>query len=723
MAGTAGGDDAAGEPRELPLTRNDVAVLRRALTRAFDTEERSLIFLQSVGYPRERVPAWRVGSTASAFWALVFEDLANGVMDAPYRRLLDEAMALYATNPELEGLAGKYGFSEAPDDENAPQLSSQPGSEPAQPHGPQRQDSSHLVAWLDSAEQRDDLVAWLAERGLASEIEWSTPTSMSFRLSEADPSVVDRVMRDRTDIGWRVVAPGHQDYVLRYLSVEGPDGRAFRFNDVPSATPVSSVASELVEQYAEGLPGGDQATVVEHVGPDGNRRMNPDNTIGDEGVTEGSRLRVGFGRWTDEVLRRNPPAMSTSPSQSAGSATGSQGAQAGRDAIAAGRDLTIEPPYSISAKQPASQALGVLRLEIHGSWSVADLITLLRRLEDGYKAAAALESVADGLPGTRTARGSQSAPSADDLLQTVSAFRLAGGLRLGSIRYGSPGFLDVLGALNPLKTVKDGITENREINLRRDEARRLDGREREHQTMRHEEAMTRENRASERQQRDHELRVARLQMEAEALRFDAMRSLIDRLPADQQSVAAAQLLQLLMGATEAIAGDVRVDGARMLEPADDATEVLPVSAVSAPDPANERSAPWDDEGFAVWSEPRRHRPWTVPLPELPCARPPGAACLAISSQVLPVRTLAGRSATMSEPGRALASLVLTRIHRRSPVRVSAKPPASLLPRRVKARRPGSSRVISASPSSQMITVPLPRSCPSCTPSNSPACSS
>ena len=97
----------------------------------------------------------------------------------------------------------------------------------------------------------------------------------------------------------------------------------------------------------------------------------------------------------------------------------------------------------------------------------------------------------------------------------------------------------------------------------------------------------------------------------------------------------------------------------------------------------------------------------ITLPELSCARPPGAACLAISCQVLPVRTLAGRSATMSEPGRALASLVLTKIHRRSPVRVSAKPPASLLPRRVKARRPGPSRVTSASPSSQMITAQLP----------------
>jgi ubiquitin-protein ligase len=85
--------------------------------------------------------------------------------------------------------------------------------------------------------------------------------------------------------------------VLRFLHVEGPDGRSFRFNDVPSATPVGSVASELVEQYTEGPPGADdQPTVVDLVGAGGARRMNPENTLGDEGVSEGDRLRVGFER-------------------------------------------------------------------------------------------------------------------------------------------------------------------------------------------------------------------------------------------------------------------------------------------------------------------------------------------------------------------------------------------------------------------------------------------
>jgi len=226
-----------------------------------------------------------------------------------------------------------------------------------------------------------------------------------------------------------------------------------------------------------------------------------------------------------------------------------------------GYSQQVSTPYS-GPQLSVEQTLGVLRIEIHGSWSVADFIKLLRHLEDGYKGAAGLEALSSLMPGSGLSR-----LSADDLLQAVTAFRLAGGLRLGSLRYESPGWLEVIGALNPLRTVKDGITENREINRIRDEARRLDEREREHEAHKHEEAMTRESRKSERQQQSYALEGARLRLESESARFNVMRDLIGRLPGDQQSVAAAQLLQLLMGAIEDIANDVRIGEARMLEQA------------------------------------------------------------------------------------------------------------------------------------------------------------
>jgi hypothetical protein len=221
-------------------------------------------------------------------------------------------------------------------------------------------------------------------------------------------------------------------------------------------------------------------------------------------------------------------------------------------------------------RPPTRPTLGVLRVEIHGSWSVADLMDLLRRLEEGYRAAAAIEylieqsSPASQLASPSAGLHTTAQLSADELLQSVGIF-LGGGLRLGSISYGSPGFLEVIGALNPLKIVKDGITENREINRKRDQTRRLDEREREKQAIQYQKDMAREGRKRDQQQQSYALEAARLQLEAETSRFEAMRSLIDRLPQAQRSVAAAQILELLMQNTEAIANDGRCDDVHMLE--------------------------------------------------------------------------------------------------------------------------------------------------------------
>jgi hypothetical protein len=250
-----------------------------------------------------------------------------------------------------------------------------------------------------------------------------------------------------------------------------------------------------------------------------------------------------------------------------------------------------------------------LRIEIHGSWSVADFIKLLGHLEDAYKAAAAFERLASEAEYARdhpTFVPRLAGLSADELLQVVTAFQLAGGLRLGSLSYGSPGYLDVIGALNPLTTVKDAITENREINRKRDETRRLDEREREQQGMQHEEAMARESSLSEQQRMHHAREVARLQLEAEAARVDAITKLIQYLPPEAQSVAAGQLIQQLMGATEAIAGDARVDGARMLEQTDEPLAIAPQSPPRHPyeDPGY-TSPPqaYQDPGYTSESDP------------------------------------------------------------------------------------------------------------------------
>ena len=231
------------------------------------------------------------------------------------------------------------------------------------------------------------------------------------------------------------------------------------------------------------------------------------------------------------VSRGYPPAMSTSASPEPESDTAGREFRGGADVNVSSGDVYIhvDPARPRLGPPLSSRRLGVLRIDIHGGWSVADLIKLLGHLEDGYMAAAALEALTDRTPRELPGHPPRSAQeptysrlSADELLQTVTAFQLVGGLRLGSVHYGSPGFMDFIGALNPLKTVKDGITENREINRKRDEVRRLDEREREQNAMQHREAMARESRWNEQQRQGHELQVAQLQMEAERTRLDAI---------------------------------------------------------------------------------------------------------------------------------------------------------------------------------------------------------
>jgi Effector-associated domain 1 len=294
-----GSQGGGGGEWDIPLTPEDLSLLEGALANIYNTEERATTFLGQIRYPREVVPTWRDGSTPIEYWRRIFEDLDRGVMTAPYRRLLATALRVYASQPNLMDLQHRYldaGQTPAP----PPAADAQPaGTQQAaasqQPPVPAPQENCHLVAWLNAAE-RTALEAWLTEQGLDPRAEWITPTSVSFQVNQANPHDVDRVMSGRPDINWTVVAPGVPDYVLRYLAVQGPDGRSFQFNDVPSATPVRSVAGELVDQYTGGLPGDDQPTVVEHIGPEGPRRMNPDSTLAEEGITEGARFRVGFER-------------------------------------------------------------------------------------------------------------------------------------------------------------------------------------------------------------------------------------------------------------------------------------------------------------------------------------------------------------------------------------------------------------------------------------------
>jgi len=282
MPGRQSTRQGGGEPeRDLQLSPGDVDLLLDEVSRIFSTEDRAGAFLRTVRFPGRLVPSW---TDALGFWTTIFTALDSGAMEEPYRRLIVGALRVYSANQVLIDLQDRYA-----EDQVAPE---QEAESPAEP-----EPACHVVLRVTSEEERGTAEAWLADLGFDPREEWVSATAVSFRLNEADSTVVTEQLRALPDIGWTVVPPGQPDYLLRQLFVEGPDGRSFRFSDVPASSTVGSVGEELIEQYPEGLPGSDQPLVIDRVAADGSgRRTNPDNTLAEEGITEDSRLRVGFQR-------------------------------------------------------------------------------------------------------------------------------------------------------------------------------------------------------------------------------------------------------------------------------------------------------------------------------------------------------------------------------------------------------------------------------------------
>ena len=230
-------------------------------------------------------------------------------------------------------------------------------------------------------------------------------------------------------------------------------------------------------------------------------------------------------------------------------------------ALMAQKHPETEPTYR-EAEHPrparVESEFGILRLEINGSWSAKAFVQLLTELEHAYFAAAALESLAEpwkmGVSITGTAK---------ELLDAVVAFRLGEGLQVRSLPLWVRWFIEVIGAFNPLKTVKDGVTENREINRKREETRLFDERERQRQSEEHEQAIE-EHRHVEQMRLTHDREMARIQIEAETARVQALLRIIDRLAPEQRTTAAADLFQIVTRNTENIANDARLGEVKML---------------------------------------------------------------------------------------------------------------------------------------------------------------
>ncbi|MFI0980887.1 effector-associated domain EAD1-containing protein [Streptomyces sp. NPDC021093] len=288
--------DAAGPVRlpEIPITREDRYRLLEVLAGLYGTDKEAAGILDRIDFPRGRRPNF-VGAKPEDTWTEIFVDLANGVVEAPYRQLITLAVRTYRANERLVDLARTYGILPAPPVPEPAPTPRAPVPQPAPAEAaPRTEPTCHVIVRADSEDDRRRAAAALTSLGLRPREVWSTAHAVSFRLDSDQPDVVREGLRE-TLSGWTVVAPGHPDYLLHQLFVEGPDGRQWRLYDAPAQQTNSDVAAEVVDQYGPGFADATRATVIDHVQSDGQgRRLDPEATLHDSGVQDGDRLRVGF---------------------------------------------------------------------------------------------------------------------------------------------------------------------------------------------------------------------------------------------------------------------------------------------------------------------------------------------------------------------------------------------------------------------------------------------
>ncbi|MPY58428.1 hypothetical protein [Streptomyces spongiae] len=262
--------------QDIPITTEDRRLLLQVVSVIYRNMDAARLLLDSIGFPSSQVPQF---TSSINFWNEIFFQMDQGAVAAPYRQTLETALQTYGSHPDLLDLAEQYGLVEAAPDEA--------GTEPAD-----TTPTCHVIVRAENEETRQAAWHLLAEAGQDPTEVWSTAHAVSYQVSETDPSAL-RGQLERTDLGWTVVPPGRPDHLLNLLYVQGPDGRQWRITDAPAAQTVGNVAAGIVEQY----PGMDTSvpTVIDHDGPGGvRRRLNPDNTLDEEGVRDGDRMHVGF---------------------------------------------------------------------------------------------------------------------------------------------------------------------------------------------------------------------------------------------------------------------------------------------------------------------------------------------------------------------------------------------------------------------------------------------
>lgn len=272
---------------EIDLTQGEIDQLRQTLAEVFDNESRMNPLLIGIGYPRARLPVW---TNAVDTWQEVFGELGNGIMDRPWRRLVMAAFTAYQRNAVFRDLAEsnipasppQFGGPEQPTAAPETELNSPPTIV---------DDACHVLVPIDNGDEAEHVRRELDRLGLRPEPVWATEHGVSFRVNTAEAIALRRTLQGAA-FDYIIVEPGQPDYILRALSVNGPDGRRFRFIEVPAQQTVANIASEVLDQYPT-FRETTRPTVVDRIVSTGqDDRLDPDDTLHNAGVQDGDELTV-----------------------------------------------------------------------------------------------------------------------------------------------------------------------------------------------------------------------------------------------------------------------------------------------------------------------------------------------------------------------------------------------------------------------------------------------
>jgi hypothetical protein len=259
------------------LRRNGVFA---ELTTVFNSEPAARALLADVGYPRGQVPAMGM---PDQFWDHVCFQIERGVI----RGGLEALMALLADRYPGNDLYARWRRRE---------------SEPEQ--RPRSQGSYVTLQGHDDPYELLDRARDIARQlGLPGEVELGIAEDGRITLYlPAVPPEQALGMADRLRSGSlraTVAAGSFRDYVIQQLHVEGPDQARFKVENVPASTPTRDVARVVMAEYGDDMwpkdkDGRTRPATIDRVTPDGSaQRMQPDDSLHDNGIREGDTLSIG----------------------------------------------------------------------------------------------------------------------------------------------------------------------------------------------------------------------------------------------------------------------------------------------------------------------------------------------------------------------------------------------------------------------------------------------